>query len=70
MFSSHSCLRFWQFTFILALGTFCPVFPVSGEESATPGAGVGEGFQTGGEPAVGVVAAAIKGALLFTQPLH
>ena len=47
--------------------TWCilPVSPIQGEEAATLGAGLGEGSKIGGKPAVWVITAAIKGALLF-----
>ncbi len=40
------------------------------EEAATLGAGVGEGLETGGKLAIGVVATAVEGALLFAYLLH
>ena len=43
---------------------------VQGEESTTAGARGGEGLKIDGKPAIGVVTAAIKGALLFIYLLH
>ena len=50
---------------IFALGALCLFASVCGEESAALGAGLGEGSEVGGKLAIGVIAAAIKSALLF-----
>ena len=67
-----SCIGLISFELplILALGAFCLLSPVQGEETATLGAGLGEGLAIGGECAFRVVATAIEDALLFTHSLY
>ena len=64
------CLFLFYLPSILALGAFCLLSPVQGEESATLGARLGEGFRIGGECAFWVVAAAIEDTLLFAYLLY
>jgi len=58
-----------QLPLILTLYAVCLLAPVLGEETATLGAGLGEGLAIGGEGTFWVVATAVEGALLFTRSL-